>query len=165
MAKIDIFYVYVYAHRGVPIYVGKGKNGRAWSHLKRSSNRELGEYLAQFPDIEPNIYYRTHDEEEALALERALIHLYGRVCKNTGTLLNKASGGGKQGKRATESVIDRAFSILRDRDFIKFWWKVNSSIVGNMGKRTGRTPIPVFKVAGKFVADRDAAWNAWSKSR
>lgn len=72
------FYVYVWWKDGQPIYVGKGKNKRAYRNK----------------DVDVEIYKNNLTEEEAFNLEKQLIAQFGRADKEEGTLLNLTDGGG-----------------------------------------------------------------------
>ena len=92
------YYTYLYTDpkTDLPVYVGKGKNDRAKSHLKKSENPRL-HYLLQKRQkegfiIEPVITFHT-SEKAAYAAEIFWIAVYGRVDKNTGTLFNRTDGG------------------------------------------------------------------------
>lgn len=54
------------------VYIGKGKNNRAWSFSDYSRNEEWAEYKKE-NDIEVKIIACDLSEEEALAIEQALI--------------------------------------------------------------------------------------------
>lgn len=93
MSSKCIYYVYAYlrskdsetAKAGTPYYIGKGKNRRAWkSHgrIKLPSNRN------NIILLETNL-----SDIGACALERRLIHWWGRKDNGTGILLNKTDGG------------------------------------------------------------------------
>ena len=82
----NTYYVYAYLREdGTPYYIGKGKKQRYKSQHKvpvpTDSNRIVF--------LEKNL-----TEIGALAIERRMIAWYGRLCKNDGTLLNIAKGGG-----------------------------------------------------------------------
>jgi len=99
------FYVYLYRdprpRRGKrPIYVGKGTASQAradihWRH--GTHNPILKRLFAKFrrANLEPIIEVIAwfDREDEAFALERALIEKFGRRDKNTGPLANMTSGG------------------------------------------------------------------------
>ena len=89
------FYVYAYirqtdsniAKTGTPYYIGKGINGRAWSHTKTDNvmpNSDHSNILV----LESNL-----TEVGAFALERRMIEWYGRIDLGTGILRNKTDGG------------------------------------------------------------------------
>lgn len=93
------FYTYVYRDPltgNEPIYVGKGKNKRAYEHLTRKDNHPLTRRLAWMarrntsPDIE---IIPALDADHALFMEECLIEMFGRLDKKTGTLCNLTAGG------------------------------------------------------------------------
>jgi hypothetical protein len=108
---MDIFYTYVYydpSRDNEPIYVGKGKNDRAWKHLNKKGMHPFIQRL-QFMrrhNITPVIgFYAGFDEEFALFLEEELIRKFGRKDLGLGTLLNLTEGGeGVSGSRKIFSV-------------------------------------------------------------
>ena len=88
----DKFYVYAYlrgkgstvANIRSPYYIGKGCSNRATAPHHRKSA----------PPKERILYIKTNlTEEEAFALEIALISYYGRKDLGTGILINKTDGG------------------------------------------------------------------------
>lgn len=90
------YYVYVYWVNQVPIYVGKGSNGRALE-FRRGRGR-LGRLLKQLAqsDSELVVEYRQSSltENQAFDLEIALIAQYGRLgIDPAGTLHNLTPGG------------------------------------------------------------------------
>lgn len=97
------FYVYVYidprpGRKLAPIYVGKGTASRADFHLRRgAANPILAAILSKIrktnmmPTVD--IVGRFDSEDDAFALERALIAKFGRRDKKTGTLANMTDGG------------------------------------------------------------------------
>ena len=96
------FYTYIYYDvDGTPLYVGKGKDKRAFKHM--CSKTHLGNVLRKREreghDIQPIITY--HDTEEAaMNEERRLIAEIGRADLGKGPLLNVADGGeGAAGSR------------------------------------------------------------------
>jgi hypothetical protein len=75
-----------------PVYVGKGINGRAYSHLKRSHNKHLDGYIKNNP-VEVLFYMENLTEENAFRIEQDLIKYYGRKDLGTGCLFNHTDGG------------------------------------------------------------------------
>lgn len=94
-----IFYTYIYYDPGrnnEPIYVGKGKEYRAWCHLYRKDTHPLTQRLNLMKrnNILPNIgFYSEMDEELALLVEIELIAKLGRKDLGLGPLLNLTDGG------------------------------------------------------------------------
>lgn len=81
-----IYYVYVWCNKhGVPYYVGKGKNNRAW----------VKHYKYNPPPIERIYLCETKlTEIGALSIERRLIKWYGRRgIDEGGILVNRSEGG------------------------------------------------------------------------
>jgi hypothetical protein len=103
MSDPEPYYVYVYrdprpGKNCEPIYVGKGKGRRAYSHWKRETgNPHLRNKLAKIraAGLEPviEIVQRFEDEKSALRYEKQLVKKYGRVDLGTGTLCNWTDGG------------------------------------------------------------------------
>lgn len=105
-----MYYVYAYS---VPsknneiIYVGKGKDNRAWDHLKRRDVHPLTHRLEKMlkNGVVPNIKMMCEnvDDEFAQLVEMELIAKYGRKDLGRGPLLNLTDGGeGSSGRIATE---------------------------------------------------------------
>lgn len=72
------FYVYVWYKEGIPVYVGKGTRKRAYRN----------------DEVDVEIYQNNLTEQEAFALEKHLISVFGRADKNEGSLMNLTDGGG-----------------------------------------------------------------------
>lgn len=94
---MEKYYTYLYFDiGGTPIYVGKGKNNRAFSHLRPSTKTHLGyllrKRLRQGCIIKPTIHIEV-DEKTALNMERFWISFYGRKDLKEGTLFNLTDGG------------------------------------------------------------------------
>lgn len=91
------YYIYLYRDiDGTEIYVGKGRNNRAFAHMRPSTKTHLGYLLRKRKRqgfiIKP-IIYNVINEETALELEKFWIAFYGRADKKQGTLLNLTDGG------------------------------------------------------------------------
>lgn len=94
-----MYYTYVYTdpERNVPIYVGKGKENRAFKHLKRNSvNPRFRNRLKVLKrnGLEPIIeIFDAANEEAAHKEEIRLIALFGRKDLSLGSLYNLTDGG------------------------------------------------------------------------
>lgn len=99
------FYTYIYydpSRGNEPIYVGKGKENRAWSHLKSKKRHPFIQRLNSMEKngISPVVgLYATDNEELALFLEEELISKFGRKDLGSGPLLNLTNGGEGVGGR------------------------------------------------------------------
>lgn len=96
------YYVYVYYHNEIPIYVGKGKGNRSHIHLKKCMIQKPGTLPfydklrsiisnGEMPEIK--IIQDNLTNEESLKLEREIEIKIGTVREKTGTLLNQIECG------------------------------------------------------------------------
>ena len=111
----NVFYVYIYYHpiTNIPFYVGKGKDDRAWFHLKSKSHtffiRTINKIRKEY-NCEPiiKIYDDNLSEPEAFELEMKLIKKYGRRNNGSGILINLTNGGeGTSGILITEATRNK----------------------------------------------------------
>ena len=104
------YYVYMYLREdGTPYYIGKGKGNRAYSK-HRSGMR------VKVPA--PNrikLVYNNLTEDIAFTKEKELILRYGKLCDNTGILMNITDGGeGSSGRKHTEDSKKKISKSLKD---------------------------------------------------
>lgn len=96
------YYVYAYLRKnGLPYYIGKGKDKRAWSknHGRVSVPNDLSKIV---------ILHENLSEKEAHLLEVELIKLYGRKDKDNGILINLTDGGeGGSGRILNADSIEK----------------------------------------------------------
>ena len=101
------FYVYGLFDRGVPFYIGKGKDKRAYNHVGEArcgSNRPVHKKIrAMNFQYETKILCSGLTETDAYELEELAIKTVGRRYDDAGPLLNLTSGG--QGGMAGYVVV------------------------------------------------------------
>jgi hypothetical protein len=87
---MNIYYVYAYIseNTGLPYYIGKGKDNRAFCSHKRNNKNFTPKNKDRIVILEKNL-----TNLGALAIERRLIQWYGKKHDNTGILINFTDGG------------------------------------------------------------------------
>jgi len=71
--KAGKYYVYKHIYLGEVVYIGKGKNQRAWD-MNKARNDKYNEFCRHYSeDIDIRIVAAYLSEEEAFAIEQALI--------------------------------------------------------------------------------------------
>jgi len=96
------YYIYFHINKttGKVFYIGKGKDGRAWSKFGRS---EYWQRIVNKYDYEVQIIYSNLSEQRALDFEKLYISIFGR--KN---LCNMTDGGeGTSGFRFSEASKEK----------------------------------------------------------
>ena len=84
------YYVYIHVlENNTPFYVGIGQNNRAFDLSGRTQAwKKYYTDKCKYAIVEENLTL-----EDACIIEQNLIKKYGRLCDNTGTLVNKQLGG------------------------------------------------------------------------
>ena len=126
-SRIRNFYAYLYIdpRDDTVFYVGKGKDYRAWAHLKKSApNIILRNKITQLrllglaPEI---LILHAVDEAQAFDMERELIAYFGRRDLGTGSLVNYTDGGdgvsGRTGMRHTPETKAHLSEVMKRRGF------------------------------------------------
>ena len=80
--KSGSFYVYGHSFDGDILYIGKGKNSRAWDMHNTSRNEDWAKYVEKHGNPEIVILATGLNEEEALAIESVLIKLRNPLLNN-----------------------------------------------------------------------------------
>jgi hypothetical protein len=120
MDKQNYFYVYAYLRsqgskrgpKGSPYYIGKGKDMRAFKRGKKSMSPPKDKSCIVF--IQEGL-----TEQEAFALEKYCIGLYGRINTNTGILRNLTDGG--EGASGAKRSIETRAKIAAQMRGNKIW--------------------------------------------
>lgn len=88
-------YVYMWLDGDLPIYVGKGNGGRAWSMKNRNPHltRTVEKMRRDGKPVRVMLAADELSEQDAFAIEKALIATFGRRDLGTGCLLNMTDGG------------------------------------------------------------------------
>lgn len=120
-SEMPTHYVYIwFRSEGVPFYVGAGKNSRYKSYQRRNSHTlNLIKKLGGIMNIQKQIL-PVKDQEEAFALEKALIAQFGRSDLGDGPLTNQTDGGeGTTNKIISQYTRDAVSSANKQRTWSK----------------------------------------------
>lgn len=127
------FYVYVLrdprpSKNRQPIYVGKGKGGRAREHWRKAEehyNPILQRVFAKIAKVglEPQVEIIRHFniEADAFEFEKELIAKYGRLDLELGTLCNLTNGGDGNGEAFRKLFTDPKFAKAHAERMRKRW--------------------------------------------
>lgn len=146
-----MFYTYIYydpSKNNEPFYVGKGKDKRAWDHLRLDKRNYFINKLKGMisKGIQPIIgIYGGLDEEFAFFLEKELISHYGRRDIGTGCLCNMTDGGeGFSGGVMSAESRKKIAESNRNLDYVAIGKKVSIALTGKK-----LSPEHVEKIAAK----------------
>lgn len=95
-----------------PFYIGKGKEYRAWDHLKgvdyTHKSNTIQKIIREGFEVQVEILYKDLPEPIAFSLEKLFIKRYGRRDNGTGCLTNLTDGGeGSSGRVLDEESKQR----------------------------------------------------------
>lgn len=126
---MNIYYVYAYINKitGLPYYIGKGKNTRAYD---KHGSIKIPKDKSKIIFLEKNL-----TNIGACAIERRMIRWYGRKDLGNGILLNRTDGGdGGSGRKNGFRLSDNSKQKISD--------KMTGRLVGSKNPFYGKTHSP-----------------------
>lgn len=160
---MTIYYTYLYFDPSTSqhIYVGKGKEKRAYEHLSRCANKTFRWRLNKMAEKEvaPEIrLYPQETEQGAHELEIFLISLIGRRDQNKGRLLNHTDGGDGASNPCKESIEKRVSKMKGQKRSPEFCALISKLKKGKKRGAPWNKGITGYKV-GPRKKQSKPAWN------
>jgi NUMOD3 motif len=149
MQRSNDYYVYiVFRLSGIPCYVGKGRGGRWKQHFTKTHNQYLRNIIKKEGGANPVVLIRENmSEDDAFALERALIKALGRKDLRTGPLVNHTDGGDGSSNIAPEALARRNKAVAR------YWSNSeNRKIAGDRARGRKHTEEAKAAISAKLSA-------------
>lgn len=139
--KSPEFYIYFWLRKdGTPYYIGKGKSRRAYAKRDALNKPTC--------DSRIKIFSKDLTEQQAFALERFWVKVFGRQDLNTGILRNRTDGGeGVTGSFRTIETKEKMSKWQRGRKLTELHKKniqkiTDSGVIDKIMKLSGENLVP-----------------------